>query len=155
MEPFLDDTPGLERSLTWHALNRNKRSITLDMHSADSREILAGLLAKFDIVFDAAMNGVAPLDDIAIPEKTVRIRIAPFASDGPKGRYAASDVTVMAASGAPAVTGDPDRAPLFFRFRNRSWKRAPMPRLRRWQDSPRATATASGRAGACRRASPR
>jgi crotonobetainyl-CoA:carnitine CoA-transferase CaiB-like acyl-CoA transferase len=114
MEPFLDDIPGLERSLTWHALNRNKRSITLDMHSADSREMLGGLLAKFDITVDTATNGVAPLDDFTIPEKTVRVRIAPFAPEGPKGAYAASDVTVMAASGAPGVTGDPDRAPLFF-----------------------------------------
>jgi benzylsuccinate CoA-transferase BbsE subunit len=114
MEPFLDETPGLERSLTWHALNRNKRSITLDMRSADSRALIGMLLEKFDIAFDAATNGLAPLDDFALPEKLVRIRIAPFAKDGPKGNYAASDLTVMAASGAPGVTGDPDRAPLFF-----------------------------------------
>jgi crotonobetainyl-CoA:carnitine CoA-transferase CaiB-like acyl-CoA transferase len=114
MEPFLDDIPGLERSLTWHALNRNKRGITLDMQSADSREILSGVVTKFDITVDTATNGVAPLDDFTIPEKTVRVRIAPFAPEGPKGAYAASVVTVMAASGAPGVTGDPDRAPLFF-----------------------------------------
>jgi benzylsuccinate CoA-transferase BbsE subunit len=114
MEPFLDEIPGLERSLTWHALNRNKRAVTLDMHSADSHALMGMLLEKFDIAFDAATNGLAPLDDFALPEKLVRIRIAPFAKDGPKGNYAASDLTVMAASGAPGVTGDPDRAPLFF-----------------------------------------
>ena len=114
IEPFLDDVPGLERSLTWHALNRNKRAITLDLHSSDSRELLAGLLARFDAVFDAATAGVAPLDDFAIPEKTIRIRIAPFGPDGPKSNYASSDLTVMAASGAPGVTGDADRPPLFF-----------------------------------------
>jgi benzylsuccinate CoA-transferase BbsE subunit len=114
MEPFLDEIPGLERSLTWHALNRNKRAITLDMHSADSRELLGGLLAKFDIALDAATKGVAPLDDLTISEKVVRIRIAPFGQFGPKSGYASSDLTVMAASGAPGVTGDPDRPPLFF-----------------------------------------
>jgi crotonobetainyl-CoA:carnitine CoA-transferase CaiB-like acyl-CoA transferase len=114
MEPFLDEIPGLERSLTWHALNRNKRGITLDMHSADSRELLRGLLAKFDVAFDSATNGVAPLDDFAISEKLIRVRIAPFAHRGPKSSYASSDLTVMAASGAPGVTGDPDRPPLFF-----------------------------------------
>jgi crotonobetainyl-CoA:carnitine CoA-transferase CaiB-like acyl-CoA transferase len=114
MEPFLDEIAGLERSLTWHALNRNKRSITLDLHSADAHELLAGLLAKFDIVFDASTNGVAPLDDFTIPENLIRIRIAPFGHGGPKGNYASSDLTVMAASGAPGVTGDPDRPPLFF-----------------------------------------
>src|SRR5271166_3692312 len=94
MEPFLDEIPGLERSLTWHAFNRNKRGITLDMHSGDSRELLGRLLAKFDIAFDSAINGFAPLDDFAIPEKTIRIRIAPFGHDGPKGAYASSDLTV-------------------------------------------------------------
>jgi len=113
-EPFLDEIPGLDRSLTWHALNRNKRGITLDMHSVDSRQLLGDLLAKFDIVFDASHDGIAPLDDIAIPETTVRIRIAPFGHSGPKSGYASSDLTVMAASGAPGVTGDPDRPPLFF-----------------------------------------
>jgi crotonobetainyl-CoA:carnitine CoA-transferase CaiB-like acyl-CoA transferase len=114
MEPFLDETPGLERSLTWHALNRNKRGITLDLPSADSTELLRSLLAKFDVAFDSATNGVAPLDDFAIPETMIRIRIAPFGHNGPKSSYASSDLTVMAASGAPGVTGDPDRPPLFF-----------------------------------------
>ncbi len=31
LAPFLDDKPGIERSLTWHALNYNKRGITLDL----------------------------------------------------------------------------------------------------------------------------
>ena len=114
MEPFLDEIPGLERSLTWHALNRNKRGITLDLHSADSRELLSGLLSKFDVVFDTTTNGVAPLDNFTIPERMIRIRIAPFGRSGPKSGYASSDLTVMAASGAPGVTGDPDRPPLFF-----------------------------------------
>ncbi len=114
MEPFLDEIPGLERSLTWHALNRNKRGITLDSHSADSRDLLQRLLSRFDVVFDAATNGVAPLDNSTVPEKLIRIRIAPFGSTGPKSGYASSDLTVMAASGAPGVTGDPDRPPLFF-----------------------------------------
>ena len=114
MEPFLDEIPGLERSLTWHALNRNKRGITLDMHSGDSHGLLRDLLAKFDIAFDSAINGVAPLDDFTIPEKMIRIRIAPFGHTGQKSSYASSDLTVMAASGAPGVTGDPDRPPLFF-----------------------------------------
>jgi len=114
LEPFLDEIPGLERSLTWHALNRNKRGITLDIHSVDGRALLTELLAKFDVAFDAATNRVAPLDDLALPDKLVRIRIAPFAHAGPKSSYASSDLTTMAASGAPGVTGDPDRPPLFF-----------------------------------------
>src|SRR5882762_11927341 len=40
IEPFLDGVPGLDRSLTWHALNRNKRAITLDIKSIDGQKIL-------------------------------------------------------------------------------------------------------------------
>ena len=80
MEPFLDEIPGLERSLTWHALNRNKRGITLDMHSVDSRELLARSAreVRYRDSIPSTSNGVAPLDDFTIPEKLVRIRIAPF-----------------------------------------------------------------------------
>ena len=44
----------------------------------------------------------------------IRCTIAPFVRTGPKSEYASTDITVMAASGAPAITGDPDRPPLFF-----------------------------------------
>src|SRR5271167_2066553 len=87
LAPFLDDTPGIERSLTWHALNYNKRAVTLDL---------------------------SPLDGIEFAPCTIRCTIAPFVRTGPKTEYAATDFTIMAASGAPAMTGDLDRPPLFF-----------------------------------------
>ncbi|MGO9453967.1 MAG: CoA transferase [Candidatus Binataceae bacterium] len=116
IEPFLDDIPGLERSLTWHAMNRNKRGITLDLASVDGRQLLAQLAGKFDIAIDSvdSRSGSAPLDRFVLPEKMIRARISAFAHSGPKSAYAASDIVVMAASGAPGVTGDIDRPPLFF-----------------------------------------
>ena len=69
LEPFLDDVPGIERSLTWHALNRNKRSITLDLESIDGRSLFATLVERFDIVLEAAgVGGSAPLDEFE-PER--------------------------------------------------------------------------------------
>jgi crotonobetainyl-CoA:carnitine CoA-transferase CaiB-like acyl-CoA transferase len=116
IEPFLDDLPGLERSLTWHAMNRNKRGITLDLAGADGRDLLSQLAAKFDVIIDSVDShaGRAPLDQFTLPAKIVRTRISAFARSGPKSDYAASDLTVMAAAGAPGVTGDVDRPPLFF-----------------------------------------
>ncbi len=65
MEPFLDDIPGLERSLTWHAMNRNKRGITLNLNSVDGRALLATLARNFDAVIESAESGGgAPLDRI-------------------------------------------------------------------------------------------
>lgn len=116
LDPFLDDVPGLERSLTWHALNRNKRAITLDLASIDGQQLLAHLVAKFDVAVDSVDSriGTAPLDQLKLPEKVIRTRISAFSHTGAKGGYAATDLTVMAASGAPGVTGDVDRPPLFF-----------------------------------------
>lgn len=52
LEPFLGDAPGLERSLPWHALNRNKRAITLDLSVSGGRRLLASLSQKFDVALE-------------------------------------------------------------------------------------------------------
>jgi benzylsuccinate CoA-transferase BbsE subunit len=115
LAPFLDEKPGIERSLTWHALNYNKRGITLDLSTSDGKALMQDLVAKFDVVIEAAgARRTSPLDFIEFAPRTIRCTIAPFARIGPKGDYAATDFTVMAASGAPAMTGDLDRPPLFF-----------------------------------------
>ena len=115
LAPFLDDVPGIERSLTWQALNYNKRGITLDVSSPDGKAIVRTLSTKFDVVIEASRDGRASaLDSIEFAPRVIRCTIAPFARTGPKSEYASTDFTVMAASGAPAMTGDLDRAPLFF-----------------------------------------
>lgn len=115
LEPFLDDTPGLERSLTWRALNRNKRAITLDLTSRDGRALFADLTGKFDIAIDSVSDGRgAPIDDIAMPHSLIRCTVSAFARNGPKSGYAASDIVTMAGSGAPGMTGDSDRPPIFY-----------------------------------------
>ena len=115
MEPFLNDIPGIERSLTWHAMNRNKRAITLDLNTADGRELAASLAHNFDAIIETAgPGGGAPLDKIDIPGTLVRCAISAFARSGPKSDYLATDLLVMASSGAPSMTGDSDRPPLFY-----------------------------------------
>lgn len=115
LAPFLDGVPGIERSLTWHALNYNKRGVTLDLLSPDGMALMRDLAMKFDVVIEAASaRGASPLDSIEFAPRTIRCTIAPFVRTGPKREHSATDFTVMAASGAPAMTGDLDRPPLFF-----------------------------------------
>ncbi len=115
LEPFLDDVPGLERSLTWHALNRNKRAITLDLKSIDGCSLCTSLVERFDIVLESAgIGGHAPLDDFELSAKIIRCTVSAFARTGTKSEYAASDLLVMASTGTPSMTGDPDRPPLFY-----------------------------------------
>jgi len=115
LAPFLDDIPGIERSLTWHAHNYNKRGITLNVSSPDGRALMRDLATNFEVVIEAAgARGASPLDSIELSPRVIRCTIAPFVRGGPKNQYASTDFTVMAASGAPAMTGELDRPPLFF-----------------------------------------
>jgi crotonobetainyl-CoA:carnitine CoA-transferase CaiB-like acyl-CoA transferase len=115
LAPFLDGIPGLERSLTWQALNYNKRGVTLDLSSPDGKALMRDLATKFDVLIEAASTRrTSPLDSIEFAPRTIRCAITPFVRTGPKSEYAATDFTVMAASGAPGMTGDLDRPPLFF-----------------------------------------
>ena len=115
LEPFVNDIPGLERSLTWQCFNRNKRGITLRYDCSDGAALIAALVEKFDIVLEAAPSGKgAPLQGIALPSSVIHCVATPFSGSGPKASYLAEDLILMAASGAPALAGDPDRPPLFF-----------------------------------------
>lgn len=116
LAPFVDGLPGLESGLTWLALNRQKRGITLDNATADGRALLRRLGERADVVIEAV--GPAPAvpvsDGVCWPERTIRCVIHPFAASGPKSDYAATPLVLAAAAGALALAGDPDRAPVGF-----------------------------------------
>src|SRR5258708_6355195 len=115
LAPFLDDISGIERSLTLHALHFNKSGGKLDLTSPDGKARMRDLATKFDVVIESAGDGGRSiLDTVEILPRVIRCTISPFARTGPKSEYAATDFPVMAASGAPAMTGDRDRPPLFF-----------------------------------------
>ncbi|WP_337188144.1 CoA transferase [Phenylobacterium sp.] len=115
IEPFADGEPGLERSLTWQALNYNKRGMTLDTASADGRALLSDLLERFDIVIEATSpSEPSPLEEISLRPELIRVQVRPFSPHGPKAAYRTTDLILMAAGGAPALAGESDRPPLFF-----------------------------------------
>ena len=53
----MDDLPHPDRSLTFWAYNRNKRSVVLDIESPGGRAQLEGLLRTADIVFESFAPG--------------------------------------------------------------------------------------------------
>src|SRR5256714_3514011 len=67
--PFLEDRPGLERSLFFWNYNRNKKSVVLDLREGRGREDFLRLLGGADILLDAscgALNEVLSLDRTAL-----------------------------------------------------------------------------------------
>ena len=83
LAPFIAGRPGLERSLTWHALNRNKRGITLDLGTPDGREIVAALLEQCDVLIESVDEGFC-LDGVRPPERVVWCEISGFSRRGPR-----------------------------------------------------------------------
>jgi crotonobetainyl-CoA:carnitine CoA-transferase CaiB-like acyl-CoA transferase len=116
--PFAGDEPGPERSLHWWAYARNKRGITLDLDADDGREKLRQLVAGADFLIESAApgemaaRGLGYGDLAAINPALIYVSITPFGQDGPKAHYAATDLTILAASGPLLLTGDDDRPPL-------------------------------------------
>ncbi len=116
--PFVDDVPHPDRSLHWWAHCRNKRAVTLDLERAEGRDLLRRLVARADFLIESETPGVQAARGLdyaalaAVNPKLVYVSITPFGQDGPKARWADSDLVLMAAAGPLALTGDADRAPL-------------------------------------------
>jgi crotonobetainyl-CoA:carnitine CoA-transferase CaiB-like acyl-CoA transferase len=116
--PFLNDTPGPERSLYWWSYNRNKRGITLDLERPAGRELLKRLAARADFFIESSTPGRMAALGLGYAElaKTnpalVYVSITAFGQDGPKAHYADTDLILMAAGGPLVLTGDDDRPPV-------------------------------------------
>jgi crotonobetainyl-CoA:carnitine CoA-transferase CaiB-like acyl-CoA transferase len=90
------------------AWNAGKRVTEL----ASDDPALAGLLETADVVFDTPhADGFHRLDPARGPH-AVWVSITPFGLDGPRARWHASDLGVMASTGNMFSTGHPDRAPV-------------------------------------------
>jgi crotonobetainyl-CoA:carnitine CoA-transferase CaiB-like acyl-CoA transferase len=107
-----------EESLYWHAFNRGKRSITLDLETFRGRELFLRLVEKADFVLESFTPGY--LENIGLGYETlaktnpriIMTSITPFGQTGPHARYHASELVVSAMSGLMAGNGEPDRPPL-------------------------------------------
>lgn len=103
--PFYEDQPGPERSLFWWHYGLGKRSVVLDLTSAEGMHDLERLLASADVLLDGTPNGMwdqigQPLDALRelLPALIVS-RITPFGDDGPWAAYKSSDLVHLALGG--------------------------------------------------------
>ena len=116
--PFYHDIPDPEMSLYWFAFNANKRSITLDIETADGRELFKNLVKTADVVIESFKPGY--LDDIGLGYSVlskvnpgiILTSISGFGQKGPYRDYNDRDLAVWALSGYMYITGEPDRPPL-------------------------------------------
>ena len=116
--PFYHDAPDAEKSLYWFAYNTSKRGITLNIGTADGKEIFKQLAKKADFVLESFPLGYLKslgLDYVALSELNPSIivtSITPFGQTGPYKDYKTSDLVASAMGGLVYICGDVDRPPV-------------------------------------------
>ncbi len=116
--PFAGGAAHPERSLHWWAYARGKRGHVLDLDDEVGRSELRELAAAADVLIESfapgsmAQRGLGYGDLAATNPALILISITPFGQDGPKALHVATDLTVLAAAGPLALTGDDDRPPV-------------------------------------------
>ena len=105
-------------SMYFQMLNSNKRSITLNLKSDASGDVLRSLIGKFDVFIENFGPGVIERLGLGydvvkeINPRMIYAQIKGFAPDGPLGDLLAFDMTAQAAGGSCSVTGEENGAPL-------------------------------------------
>ena len=106
-------TPPLvgEFSAAHIALNRNKRSITIDLRSDEGRALMLRLVEHFDIVIESFRPGV--MDRLGVGYTALRAvhpgliycAITGYGQDGPRSQTAGHDVNYIGYAGLLSITG--------------------------------------------------
>jgi crotonobetainyl-CoA:carnitine CoA-transferase CaiB-like acyl-CoA transferase len=105
-------------SLSFVSLNRNKRSLVLDLKRPEGQDILRKLAASADALLEAyrpgvlARLGLGPQEIKAVNPRIVYTSVSGFGQTGPGSRRAGINLIMEAFSGALSVTGEPGRMPV-------------------------------------------
>jgi len=98
-------------------VNRNKRSLTLNMAAPAGQKILAGLVEKADVLIDNFRIGTLEkwgFTDAWFEQhapRLVRCSITGYGSTGPKAALPGYDFILQAESGLMSICGEPDGGP--------------------------------------------
>jgi len=104
---------GLSSGYVW--LNRNKRSLSLDVKRDEGRKIVHALAKKADVFFENATPGVAERLELgygrlsALNPRLIYCSLSGYGQDGPYRDVKAYDLLIQGEGGIIATTGYPDR----------------------------------------------
>ena len=107
-----------EDSRAFLSLNRNKRSVALDLKTDDGRATFLALARTADVVLEnfrpgvAARLGVGYEDVRAVRPDIVYASISGFGQTGPYSSYPGYDLIAQAMTGIMSVTGEPGGVPV-------------------------------------------
>ena len=106
------------QSLSFLACNRNKRSLVLDLATAEGREQACALALRADVVVENFRPGVMERFGlgweklVAAHPGLVYCSLSGFGSTGPYAQKGAFDLTIQAMGGYMSITGEREGAPV-------------------------------------------
>jgi crotonobetainyl-CoA:carnitine CoA-transferase CaiB-like acyl-CoA transferase len=109
---------GTRTAAYYLAVNRNKRSLRLDLARDEGREVLRALLRAGDVVVENfRVGGFAKLgfSDVLLEELNpglVHLAISGFGTRGPDVGKPGYDFVIQAVGGLMSITGEPDGRPM-------------------------------------------
>jgi len=117
--PFLQDEAGQDTTdgAYFIATNRGKRSITLDLQTAEGQDIVKSLCRDVDVVLENYKVGTLArlgLDHAALSKINPRLvycSVTGFGQTGPRAAEPAYDFLIQAMGGLMSVTGERDEKP--------------------------------------------
>ncbi len=110
--PFLNGV-----STYYLSINRNKRSLTLNLKHARGKEILAGIIRRSDVVVENFRPGTLeklgfPWEEIhRLNPRTVFTSVSGFGQTGPRAAEPGFDIVAQGEGGLMSITGEPDGPP--------------------------------------------
>lgn len=111
--PFHEDD-----SAYFIGVNRNKRSMGLDLSQSEGREVLMRMLENADVLLENYKPGTMESWGLGYEEvlkekfpRLVHCRISGFGSDGPWGGFPGYDAIIQAMSGWFSINGEADSEP--------------------------------------------
>jgi alpha-methylacyl-CoA racemase len=103
---------------SFHALNRGKRSVRIDLKNAAGRDAFVRLARTADVVLESFRPGV--MDRLGVGYARLReenprlvyCAITGYGQDGPYAQRAGHDMNYLALTGLLGLTGEPDGPPI-------------------------------------------
>lgn len=119
-----DDVRGMQISKThgistyFMGLNRNKKSVGLDIRTPEGRQVILDLARRSDVIIENFRAGVMERHELgygtiaAVNPQIVYCAISGYGREGPDKDRPGYDPVVQAESGLMSMTGEPDRDPV-------------------------------------------
>lgn len=117
-DPGRHTEPGRGDSLYFLSFNANKRSLALNLRSAEGRELFLRLLPRFDVVMENFSLGTMEKFGLgyetlkAVHPGVIYCTVKGFGTYGPYAAYKCYDMVAQAFGGAFSITGMEDGPPM-------------------------------------------